>query len=263
MKRISRRGMLGQSSRVAAAAAVGLPLLSEACGSGVGTGTGRADPSRKLKVVVAGAHPDDPETGCGGTAALYSDLGHEVVLLYLTRGEAGIRGKSAQEAAVIRTAEAEKACAILKARPVFAGQIDGDTELNRSRYVDFRKMLQAESPQIVFTHWPIDTHRDHRVISLLVYDAWMESGKKFDLYYFEVDQGFQTQQFHPTHYVNITQTESRKRAACFAHASQNPADFYKLHDQMAQFRGLECGCKLAEAFVRHGQNSDTLPLPSR
>jgi LmbE family N-acetylglucosaminyl deacetylase len=255
--------MIMKSSGLAASLGVGLPLLSQGSASGLGEGRrGEADTARKLKVIVAGAHPDDPESGCGGTAALYSNLGHEAVLLYLTRGEAGIPGKSAQEAAAIRTAEAQKACAILKTRPVFAGQIDGDTEINRARYADFRKILQAEHPDIVFTHWPIDTHRDHRVISLLVYDTWMESGKKFDLYYFEVDQGFQTQHFHPTHYVNIAQTESRKRAACFAHASQHPEDFYNLHDKMNQFRGIECGCKLAEAFVRHVQNSDTLPLPT-
>jgi LmbE family N-acetylglucosaminyl deacetylase len=37
-------------------------------------------------VVIAGAHPDDPETGCGGTIAGLSDVGHEVVILYLTSG---------------------------------------------------------------------------------------------------------------------------------------------------------------------------------
>src|SRR6185437_10409619 len=100
--------------------------------------------------------------GCGGTIALYSAQGHNVSILYLTRGEAGIRGKSAQEAAAIRTAESEKACAILKAKPVFAGQIDGDTEVDRSRYQDFSRILQSLQPDIVFTHWPIDTHRDHR-----------------------------------------------------------------------------------------------------
>ena len=44
---------------------------------------------RKLKVIVAGGHPGDPEYGCGGTIARYTDLGHEVVLLYLNRGGAG------------------------------------------------------------------------------------------------------------------------------------------------------------------------------
>jgi LmbE family N-acetylglucosaminyl deacetylase len=219
--------------------------------------------SRKLKVIVAGAHPDDPESGCGGTIALYSDLGHDVAMLYLTRGEAGIPSKGAQEAAAIRTAECQKACAILRARPIFAGQIDGNTEISPARYADFAKVLQAEHPDIVFTHWPIDTHRDHRSVSLLVYDAWVGGGRKFGLYYFEVDQGSQTQQFHPTDYIDISRTEGRKRAACFAHASQQPEQgFYQLHEKMNRFRGMECGCELAEGFVRHCQNL-TSSVPER
>ena len=257
MAKLTRREMLGQSSRVVASMGAGLPLLVQNA-SGEVSGT-----SRKLKIVVAGAHPDDPESGCGGTIALYSNSGHEVAVLYLTRGEAGIPGKTAQEAAAIRTAECQKACSILGARPLFAGQMDGNTEVNRSRYDDFRKILQNEQPDIVFTHWPIDTHRDHRVASLLVYDAWIERGKKFDLYYFEVDQGEQTQQFHPTNYVDITHTEERKRAACLAHASQQPeTSFYRLHEKMNRFRGMECGRELAEGFVRHCQNLET-SVPER
>ena len=49
---------------------------------------------KKMKIVVVGAHPDDPETICGGLMAMYSGLGHEVVSVYLTRGEAGIEGKT-------------------------------------------------------------------------------------------------------------------------------------------------------------------------
>ena len=249
MKQITRRALLRRSTLAVASAGIGLPLLSHQA-------TGEAsDASRKLKVIVAGGHPDDPESGCGGTAALYADLGHDVAMLYLTRGEAGIPGKSAPEAAAIRTAECQRACAILRARPIFAGQIDGNTEVSPSRYADFAKVLQAEHPDVVFTHWPIDTHRDHRAVSLLVYDAWVGSGRNFSLYYFEVDQGSQTQHFHPTDYVDIGRTESRKRAACFAHASQQPEQgFYQLHEKMNRFRGMECGCELAEGFVRHGQN---------
>src|SRR5512146_1518262 len=181
--------MLGHSL----VAAAGLPLLAGQAG-----GESAGDKPRRWKSVVAGAHPDDPESGCGGTIAHYTDLGHEVTILYLTRGEAGIKGKSAQQAAAIRTVEAQKACAILKAKPVFAGQIDGNTELNPARYQQFREILQAEKPDIVFTQWPIDTHRDHRATSLLVYDAWLQAQRAFDLYYFEVEQGAQTQLFHPT-----------------------------------------------------------------
>jgi hypothetical protein len=66
--------------------------------------------------------------------------------------------------------------------------------------------------------------------------------------------GEQTQQFWPSFYVDIAATEGRKRAACFAHVSQNPDEWYPHHDQMNRFRGFESGCKFAEAFVRHVQS---------
>ena len=254
MKRISRRSLLGQSIRMS----VGLPLLGAVA---KGSPEGAPNNERRLKVIVAGGHPDDPESGCGGTIARYTDLGHEVAVVYLTRGEVGIEGKSHSEAAAIRTAEALKACEILKGRAIFAGQIDGATEVSPARYAEFRKVLESERPDLVFTHWPIDTHPDHRAISLLVYDAWLRAGKKFALYYFEVMSGSQTQQFWPTHYVDIASTEARKRAACFVHKSQKPAEWYSLHEEMSRFRGMECGRKYAEAFVRHVQSPDvSLPL---
>ncbi len=194
--------------------------------------------ARKMRVVVVGAHPDDPESGCGGTIARYTGEGHAVTVLYLTRGESGIRNMAMDKAAAIRTAESEKACAILKARPVFAGQIDGHTEINAARYEELRAMLDAEKPDIVFTHWPVDAHRDHRAASMLAYDAWLATDRSFDLYYFEVEQGRQTQIFHPTDYVDIATTVDMKKAACFAHASQHPdTDFWPLHDAMQRFRG--------------------------
>ena len=231
----------------AASLAVGLPVAGALAGNVQAA-------AKKLKVVVAGAHPDDPESASGGLMALYADAGHDVASLYLTRGEAGVPAKSHEEAARIRTEEAEAACRILGSRPVFAGQVDASTEVNRARYDELKRLLDDEKPDLVVTHWPIDTHRDHRAISLLVYDAWLHSGKSFELYYFETESGQQTQHFWPTHYVDITEVEERKRQACFAHKSQNPEKgFYTLHSEMHRFRGCEAGVRLAEAYIRHNQ----------
>ena len=62
---------------------------------------------RKLRILCVGAHPGDPEFGCGGTLARYSDAGHQVSVLYLTRGEAGDPDKTYEESAALRTQEAE------------------------------------------------------------------------------------------------------------------------------------------------------------
>jgi len=211
----------------------------------------------KLKVIITGGHPGDPEYGCGGTAARYSDLGHEVVLLYLNKGEPP--DSSAPKG--VRAGEAAKACEILKSRPAYAGQVDGRAIVDANHYEQFRKLLESERPNVVFTHWPIDNHADHRAISLLVYEAWLRMGKSFALYYYEVSNGEDTLQFAPTHYVDITREEPRKRAACYAHASQAPDKFYALQELVTRLRGIESGHKQAEGFIRHIQSPDfALPM---
>jgi N-acetylglucosamine malate deacetylase 1 len=212
---------------------------------------------RKLKVVVTGGHPGDPEYGCGGTIARYSDLGHEVVLLYLNEGDPPEKIGPKR----LRVAEAAKACEILKARAAYAGQVDGRAVVDLEHYNGFRRLLEAETPNVVFTHWPIDNHADHRAISMLVYDAWLRMGKKFALYYYEVSNGEDTVQFNPTHYIDITETAARKRSACYAHASQAPDRFFALQEAVTKFRGLESGYSQAEGFIRHVQSPDFgLPL---
>jgi LmbE family N-acetylglucosaminyl deacetylase len=214
----------------------------------------------RLKVIVTGGHPGDPEYGCGGTVAKYADLGHQVVLLYLNRGEKACPETSAEAAGNVRVTEAKRACEILKAQPVFAGQCDGHAILDAPHYEEFQKIIRAEAPNVLFTHWPIDGHRDHRAISMLAYDCWLGMGKKFAFYYYEVSDGEDTLMFSPTHYVDITSTESRKRAACYAHASQSPDTFYALQSQVTRFRGVESGYAQAEAYIRHGQSTGN-PLP--
>jgi LmbE family N-acetylglucosaminyl deacetylase len=210
--------------------------------------------SRKLRVVVTGGHPGDPEYGCGGTIARYSDLGHEVVLVYLNRGEGGIAGKPPEEVGAIRSAEARKACEILKARPLFAGHMDGQSVVDQHHYAEFHKLIASQNPDVVFAQWPIDGHSDHRAISSLVYEAWMRMHKSFALYYYEVTTGEDTLQFAPTHYVDISAQAARKRTACYAHASQAPDKFYAVQEQIAKFRGVESGHAQAEAFIRHVQS---------
>jgi Uncharacterized proteins, LmbE homologs len=211
----------------------------------------RTDPTGKLKIVCIGGHPDDPESGCGGTLARFAAAGHDVTLIYLTRGEAGIPGKSNGEAANIRTKESLEACKILQTKPVFAGQIDGDSIINNEWVQKLSGMLAEEKANIVFTHWPIDSHKDHQVASLLTIQCWMGAGKKFDLYFFEVCTGIQTFVFKPTDYVDISQTQEQKRKALYCHVSQDPPSIYSCgHAAMEEFRGRELGVKAAEAFVR-------------
>jgi LmbE family N-acetylglucosaminyl deacetylase len=204
----------------------------------------------KLKIICVGGHPDDPESGCGGTLAKLSAAGHDVKVFYLTRGEAGIEGKSHSESATIRTKEATAACTILNAKPVFLGQVDGETTVNNEWISRLVNLLQEEKPNMVFAHWPIDSHRDHQAASFLTIQAWMQVKEKFPLYFYEVCAGEQTLSFHPTDYVDISKEQETKRRAIYCHTSQNPAGIYECgHAIMEKFRGVEFGVAAAEAFV--------------
>jgi len=247
---ITRRAFVGRSAAtLGPALAAGLLPLS----------TARAEPSADtLSVVCIGGHPDDPESGCGGTLARYAAAGHAVTIVYLTRGERGIEGKSLDDAAHIRTAESEAACRILGATPRFFGQVDGATELTHAHVDAMTKLVAILKPDVILAHWPIDTHMDHQVASLLAIRAWM-SVKRADLFFYEVNAGSQTEGFKPDAYVDITSVVEQKKRALFAHVSQDGEGIWREHHEiMAAWRGREYGVRAAEGFVHHPRGSERL-----
>ncbi len=204
---------------------------------------------RRLKVVCVGAHPDDPETGCGGTLAKLASQGHDVRIIYLTRGEAGIKEGERHTTGKVRTRESLRACSILRGVPLFAGQMDGETDAGAEQSRNFTEVLGALQPDIVFTHWPIDTHHDHRTAAQLVYNAWQSLAEQFTLVYYEVMTGVQTHHFRPNCFIDISPTWHQKRSAIYAHESQNPNRFYPYHVEIEKQRGAEADLERAEAFV--------------
>ncbi len=216
----------------------------------IGSESKMEETNKVLSVVCVGAHPDDPEESSFGTLARYGEAGHHVTVIYLTRGERGIAGKSLEEAAAIRTAEAEAACRVIGAKAHFAGQVDGDTEVNRKRIGEFSELLSAQMPDVVITHWPIDTHPDHQAASFLTQRAYLNTPRPFRLYFFEVESGHQSLGFVPQVYVDITATRAKKQAALFSHKSQHGEEIYhKHHELIERFRGREIGTEAAEAFM--------------
>ncbi len=141
----------------------------------------------------------------------------------------------------------------------FLGQIDGGSGIDARQYEMMYTFLTTEKPDLLLTHWPIDTHRDHRVCAALTYDAWLRLERKPDLYFYEVLTGSQTQNFAPTDYVDISEVLTLKHQACFIHESQKIKEYYPgNHEKMEIFRGMESGYKFAEAFVKRLHNRQQL-----
>src|SRR5262249_48690098 len=99
----SRREFLTSSGTLAIGGG-GLVGGATANAGSVGGAESTSASGRKIKVVVCGGHPGDPEYGCGGTVARLTQMGHDVALFYLNDG--GWPPTSSEA----RVAEAKKAC---------------------------------------------------------------------------------------------------------------------------------------------------------
>jgi LmbE family N-acetylglucosaminyl deacetylase len=104
-------------------------------------------------------------------------------------------------------------------------------------------------PDVVVTHWPLDTHPNHHVTSSLVWQCYLRGGP-WSLYFFEVMTGQQSLNFRPDFYLDIGAVRDLKRRALDCHRSQQPDAIWKVHDAMHRRRGAEAGVRYAEAYIR-------------
>ncbi len=175
-------------------------------------------PSRKLKVVIFGGHPDDPESGAGGLAATLTRQGHEVILAYGTtfRGDRRFFGRPEGE---VRREEATAACQVLRASPKFFRYAHEKLVADQATLRTVSDWLDAVKPDIVVTHWPLDTHPNHHVVSSLVWQCYQRKGG-WNLYFFEVMTDQQTIAFRPELYLDIKPV--RRLEAAITRTTQKP-----------------------------------------
>lgn len=202
-----------------------------------------------MDILVLGAHPDDPESSCGGLAVRCVQAGHRVIFTYATAFRPGRQFFRRLEKDV-RTEEALAACQILGVRGVVWDYPHGGIDVNTENIAWVTACLAEEHPDVVIAHWPVDTHPDHRSISALALSAYLSPETDFEFYYFEVMTGRQSLHFHPTHYVDISDVAETKHQALLCHKSQNGEAVWQDHELMHRFRGRECGVERAEAYIR-------------
>lgn len=241
---------------------LGLALITIAAfGLPIGWARQAGQGGRKLKVVIFGGHPDDPESGTGGLAALLAQQGHEVILAYGTTFRDDRRFFNRPEAEV-RQHEATSACRVLGATPKFFPYAHEKLHADEATLRDVSTWLDSVKPDIVVTHWPIDMHPNHHVVSSLVWQCYQRKGG-WNLYFFEVMTDQQTLAFRPELYLDIASVRDVKRHALDQHKSQEPDSIWTAHERMHRRRGAECGVQFAEAYslVEAKPGCATLPVP--
>jgi LmbE family N-acetylglucosaminyl deacetylase len=123
-----------------------------------------------LRILVFGAHPDDPEK-VGGTMAKFVAAGHRVRLVSLTNGNAGHFAMGGGPLAQRRYEETQCAGRVIGAEYVVLDNDDGKllpTLENREQVIRQIREFRAD---VVISPRSNDYHPDHRNTGLLVQDA--------------------------------------------------------------------------------------------
>jgi LmbE family N-acetylglucosaminyl deacetylase len=125
----------------------------------------------KINVIVFGAHPDDPDSDAG-TAIKFAQMGHNVMFVSLTNGDAGHQSMGGGALAKIRRAEAEEAGRRYGINKyITLDNHDGELLPNLEVRLQVIRLIREWDADIVIGPRPNDYHPDHRYTGVLLQDA--------------------------------------------------------------------------------------------
>lgn len=232
--------------------------------------------SEVQRALVIAAHPDDIDFSAAGTVAVWTDAGIEVTYCLATDGDAGGFDDSVPRAEMgpLRRKEQLAAAACVGVHDVrFLGYPDGQVEPGLALRKDLARVIRQVRPDRVLCPSPERnyqrigiSHPDHRAVGSAALDAvYPDARNPYAFPELRLTEGLEAWTVrevwisagpaarHAAHFVDITDTFSRKIAALEAHESQTAqraglADFLRARlAQTAEQAGLPAG-HLAEVF---------------
>ena len=219
--------------------------------------------NEKQRVLVVTPHPDDAESGAGGTIAKLCRQGMEVVLVVCTNGDKGSndREMSPKRLAQIREKEQLESAKVLGlADVVFLRYPDQGLEEGDEFREDIVRLIRERRPDLVIT---IDSgnryirHRDHFNCFRVVLDAVFPYARDHMAYPQHLEAGLEPHNvpevwlFRPSEpdlYIDITDTFDIKYEALYKHASQVGERSWE-REESARNRASEVGKKIGVQFA--------------
>jgi LmbE family N-acetylglucosaminyl deacetylase len=221
------------------------------------------------RVLVIGAHPDDPEFACGGTSARWAAEGKEIYYLVCTRGDKGSSEPemTAERLVEIREREQRSAAAVIGVREVnFLRCADGEL----APTYEFRGAIVEEirrvRPDVILTHDPTSVygasflnHPDHRAVGTATLDAIYPTARDRLNYPAHEAAGLLPHKVKdvylwgaptPNEWIDISSSIERKIEALRCHVSQvgQATELAERIRERSKTTGEPKGIPFAEAF---------------
>ncbi len=189
-------------------------------------------PKRMLAIF---AHPCDESFAAGGMLAKYAHEDVRVVLLCLTKGEAGIPGMQPKFAGSNRPDELRRAEEMLGIEAYLYSYTDGDLSRMETGILleTISTWIDLVQPQVIVTFGPdgVSGHPDHIAVSKLVSEVYDRCYRKGILLYIQPSDATRlgwgiastpTDATMNIIKIDITDYKIHKFLAIKSHASQNP-----------------------------------------
>lgn len=187
--------------------------------------------NQKLNIVVIGAHPDDADLTAGGTAIKFKQLGHNILFVSLTNGDAGHYNMGSGALAKIRIAEAKEAGKRFGVTYKVLDNHDGELMPDLHIRLQVIRLIREWNADVVIGPRSNDYHPDHRNTAILVQDAaYMvivpniapdtPPLKKNPVFLYAEDKFQKPYPFQPDIAVDISDVIDQKIYAIAAHKSQ-------------------------------------------
>jgi LmbE family N-acetylglucosaminyl deacetylase len=184
-----------------------------------------------LRIIMIGAHPDDCDQDGGGTAILFSKMGHAVKFVSVTNGDAGHQSIGGGMLAKRRMLEATEAGKRFGVEYEVLDNHDGELLPSLEVRLQVIRKIREWNADIVIAPRPNDYHPDHRYTGVLVQDAaYMVAVpnvaadtpplKKNPVFLYFQDFFQRPNQFRPDIAVDISSVFQQKIHAMDAHESQ-------------------------------------------
>jgi len=184
-----------------------------------------------INIIVFGAHPDDPDSDAG-TAIKFAEMGHNVMFVSLTNGDAGHQSMGGGALAKIRRAEAAEAGRRYGIKKyITLDNHDGELMPTLEVRLQVIRLIREWNADIVIGPRPNDYHPDHRYTGVLLQDAaYMvivpniapdtPPLKKNPVFLYTRDHFQKPNPFNPEIAVDISDVYEKKIYGMAAHESQ-------------------------------------------
>jgi LmbE family N-acetylglucosaminyl deacetylase len=214
------------------------------------------------RVMVIGAHPDDPEFGAGGTIGKLAAQGKEITYVLATSGDKGSHDPNVRpgQLATRREQEQRDAAAVLGVKDViYLRYPDGILENTLALRARIAHLIRLHKPHIIFAIDPWRHYQlapDHRAAGYAALDG-LWAAREWHIFAeqlygdeepWRVSQAYLYWTDNADHFEDISDTIDKKIAALACHASQVGTDIKKLDERMRE-RSKDVGEPLGMAYA--------------